>query len=108
MPTTVVLPGTSLTTTAFAPIRHPSPRLTGPIIFAPVPINTFRPTVGPIRLPSFSPIVTKGRIAVPLPTSGETIDDNLTVRQVNASVDNHGVSNAHLREHHREPMGNPR
>jgi len=45
-PTTTLLDGTSLTTTALAPIRLSSPILIGPRILAPAPMITRSPMVG--------------------------------------------------------------
>ena len=55
-PTTTVCSGTSLSTTAFAPMTAPSPTVTRPKTFAPAPIQTSLPITG--ELPRFDPIAT--------------------------------------------------
>src|SRR5262249_37508845 len=45
-PTAVAPAGTSVTTTALAPMRAPSPTVTAPRILAPAPMNTSSPITG--------------------------------------------------------------
>ena len=95
-------------TTALAPTCAPSPMCTGPMNFAPVPIRTLGSIRGPLKSPSFNPIVTQGRTVTYAIDLDHTIDDHLAMRQVQTRTDRHRIADAHLRDRHGEAMRDPR
>ena len=68
-PPTTAPGSTSRITTALAPMFAPAPTVTGPSTFAPVPMRTSGPIVGPVNSPSTRPMVTNGRMRTPGCTS---------------------------------------
>ena len=106
-PTTVVLSGTSETTTALAPTRAPAPTRTGPRTLAPVPMVAPGPIVGPSHGPRPQPDGDEGQQRHLGADLHDPVDDDLAVGQVHTGLDDHGVADGDLADHHRQAVEDP-